>query len=124
MTTPERPQRVRVTRSSRPAAPQLPSIAQDLHAATPIGALWMEDLRRAQLRLAVRVLGSGALSLAAFPLLFLLVPSTRHLSVAGMPFPWLVLGVLVYPAGVLMGWQYTRAAERLEQEFVDLVKRR
>jgi hypothetical protein len=42
----------------------------------------------------------------------------------GVPLPWVVLGVLVYPwLLVLAGWYVTRA-ERNEAAFVDLVERR
>jgi hypothetical protein len=44
--------------------------------------------------------------------------------VAGVPLPWLLLGLVVYPLLVLLGWVYVRRAERNEQTFSDLVDRR
>ncbi len=63
----------------------------------------------------------GALGL--LPLVFALVPSTRRVHVLGLPLPWLVLGILVYPSLVLVGRFYVRAAERNERDFVELVSR-
>ena len=42
--------------------------------------------------------------------------------VLGLPLPWLLLGVLVYPALVVGAWLYIRQAERNEAEFSDLVQ--
>jgi hypothetical protein len=78
----------------------------------------------AQLRLASRVLVFGALGLGGLPLLFLLVPDTRTLEVVGLPFPWLVLGVLVYPVALLVARYYVRQSERIEREFSQVVGRR
>ena len=41
----------------------------------------------------------------------------------GLPLPWLLLGVLVYPAMLGLGWFYVRQAERNEHDFTDLVDR-
>ena len=43
------------------------------------------------------------------------------MTVAGVPFPWLVLGVLVYPAAWLLARAYVRQSERIETEFAELV---
>ena len=40
----------------------------------------------------------------------------------GVPFPWLVLGVAVYPAAWFLARWYTRQAERIEQDFADVVE--
>ena len=39
----------------------------------------------------------------------------------GMPLSWLVLGMLVYPLLVLLGWIYIRRAERNERDFAELL---
>ena len=39
----------------------------------------------------------------------------------GIPLPWLLLGVGVYPVLVLLGWRYIRSAERNERDFADLL---
>jgi hypothetical protein len=38
-----------------------------------------------------------------------------------MPLPWLLLGFVVYPWVVLVGWRYVRQVERNEREFERIV---
>ena len=83
----------------------------------------MRSLVRTQLLLAVRVLAVVGALLASLPLLFTHAPSTRDVSVLGLPLPWLLLGVLFYPALVVVGWVHMRLAERNERDFVDVVER-
>jgi hypothetical protein len=64
------------------------------------------------------------LVVAGLPLLFDLWPATRDARVLGLGVPWLALGILAYPALVIGGWAYVRAAERNERRFVALVERR
>ena len=45
-----------------------------------------------------------------------------EITVAGVPLPWLILGVGVYPVLVLLGWRYVRRAERTERAFARLVQ--
>lgn len=86
-----------------------------------VGELLVRSLVRAQLRLALRTGLVLALTLGLLPLLFALVPVTRRVDVLGLPLPWLLLGVLVYPALLLAGWSYVRVAERNERDFAELV---
>lgn len=90
---------------------------------TVVGDLLVRSLVRAQLGLALRTGGMLALLLGGLPLLFALVPRTRDVVVLGLALPWLVLGVLVYPALLLAGWVHVRLAERDERDFVELVER-
>jgi len=76
---------------------------------------------RAQLRLGLRVLAVLALGVGGLPVLLLTVPATRTLTVVGLPFPWVVLGVAAYPAAWLLARTYVRQAERIEAEFTDVV---
>ena len=57
------------------------------------------------------------------PVLFAVVPATRELRVAGLPFPWLVLGLLLYPAAVGTAAWFTRQAEQTERRFLDVLTR-
>ena len=41
----------------------------------------------------------------------------------GLQLPWLLLGVLAYPALLAGGALYVRLAERNERDFVELVER-
>ncbi|HEY7721907.1 MAG TPA: hypothetical protein VIB11_08730 [Pedococcus sp.] len=119
----ERPPRVRVTSSRRHATtrrdPQ--PLTRDLDEQTDLGEVYMAGLMSAQLRLALRVLAFGAVGLGGLPLLFLLVPATRTLDIARIPFPWFVLGVLVYPVALLVSHYYVRQSERIEGEFSQVV---
>lgn len=118
----EVPARVRVTSSRRGArTARSRPLATDLDEQTELGDVYIDGLRRAQLRLGLTVLGLMVLGLGSFPLLLTLVPSTRTMTLAGVPLPWLVLGVLVYPSAWLLSRVYVRQSERIEAEFADIV---
>ena len=57
-------------------------------------------------------------------MLFLLLPWLSHLRLLGLPLPWLLLGVVVYPVLVGAAWWHVRAAERAEQHFGELLGQR
>lgn len=96
---------------------------QALDEQTVVGDLLVRSLVRAQLGLALRTAAVVGMLLGGLPLLFALVPATRDAVVLGIAFPWLCLGVLVYPALLLAGWVHVRLAERNERDFVELVER-
>jgi hypothetical protein len=115
-------QRVRVTSSRRGAStPRRRTATSALVEQTGVGELYLLGLLRAQLRLALGVIGVGAATLLGLPLLFAVVPVTRALRVGPLPFPWLVLGVLLYPAMMAAAAWYSRQAERTERRFADIV---
>jgi hypothetical protein len=91
---------------------------------TRLGELYMATLIRAQWRLSMSVLASATMMIGGLPLLFLFVPATRTLEVGPIPLPWLILGVLIYPAIWLAGHYYVRQSEQIEREFTELVSRR
>ena len=125
MTTPAGgpPQRVRVTSSRRGATPMhARPVSRDLDEQTELGDVYLDGLMRAQLRLSVAVVALTVAGLAALPVTLSLVPATRTITVVGVPFPWLVLGVAVYPAAWFLARWYTRQAERIEQDFTDVVE--
>lgn len=119
------PRRVAVT-SPRTRTVRRPPGRQTLRALDEqdvVGELLIRSLMRAQLLLGLRIaLVFGSL-LGGLPLLFAAVPATRETRVLGLALPWLLLGLLVYPALVAGGWLYVRLAERNERDFVDLVER-
>lgn len=127
MTQPAEPrhtQRVRVTSSRRgAAAARRRSSARDLAEQTGVGELYLQGLLRAQLRLALTVLGIAASVLLGLPLLFALVPESRSWQVAGLPVPWVVLGVLLYPAMIGLAAWFDRHAGRLERRFAEVMDR-
>jgi hypothetical protein len=116
------PQRVRVTSSRRGATPMHSRpVSRDLDEQTELGDVYLDGLMRAQLRLSVAVIALTVVGLAALPITLTLVPATRTITVVGLPFPWLVLGIAVYPAAWFLARWYTRQAERIEQDFADVV---
>jgi hypothetical protein len=96
-------------------------VSRDLDEQTELGDVYLDGLMRAQLRLSVAVVALTVVGLAALPVTLTLVPATRSVTVGGMPFPWLVLGIAVYPAAWFLARWYTRQAERIEQDFAEVV---
>lgn len=123
MSTP--PQRVRVTRTRRRTRQvRPPTVRQEIADQSRLGTTYVHSLVRAQLQLSLSTLAFGLVTLGALPLLFAIAPPLRRSEVLGAPLPWLVLGLLVYPCVVLTARWYTRASERIEADFSELVGRR
>ena len=121
---PDTSRRVTVT-SPRTGAvrPSRVAVAREIDAQTGVGDAVMKSLIRSQLRLALLLLGVLAIFVGALPLLFAYAPGVRSTEVAGVPLPWVVLGVLVYPVLWALGWFYVHQAERIEEAFSDFVER-
>ncbi|HEY7042077.1 MAG TPA: hypothetical protein VH419_00255 [Nocardioidaceae bacterium] len=119
------PSRVTVTspRTSAPHRRRTPA-TQEIDDQTVLGEIYMRSLIRAQLRLGAVVLLVLAVTLGGLPLLFAQVPAVRDAHIVGIPLPWLILGVLVYPVLLGLGWYYVRQSERNERDFSELVDRR
>lgn len=118
-----RPERVRVTAPRAVRRPPGHGAVRALDEQDVVGDLLIRSLVRAQLGLALRLLAVVGTLLGGLPLLFSLVPATRDAEVLGLRLPWLLLGVLVYPALLAGGWLHVRLAERNERDFVELVER-
>lgn len=98
------------------------SVAQEIDESTGVGEVYMRSLIRSQLRAALTVVTTVALSLGVLPVVLVSFRSVRETTVAGVPLPWIVLGVVVYPCLFVLGWLYVRQAERAERDFSDLVE--
>jgi hypothetical protein len=120
------PRRVRVTspRTSAARRPPARTVTREIDEQTGVGEVYMRSLMHDQLRLALSVIAVALGVLGGIPLLFALVPATRTLSVLGVPLPWLLLGVLVYPMLYGAARYYVRRAERIEAAFTEFVGRR
>lgn len=119
---PEVPRRVRVTSPRPPSGrPRRMSVGSEIDAQTPVGEVYMRSLMRSQLRLALGVTALLGAGVGSLPALFAVLPSLRHDHLLGIPVPWLLLGFVVYPCLLALGWLYVRQAERNEQAFTDLV---
>lgn len=116
------PRRVRVTGPPRQAAPRPRNRVGDVAEQTAIGGIYLRSLLREQLGLAGRVIALIVLCIASLPILFRLVPRLGSTDVAGVPLAWVLLGFVVYPFLMLLGWRYLRAVERNERTFADLVR--
>ncbi|RZU13802.1 hypothetical protein EV645_4655 [Kribbella rubisoli] len=125
MSTPEGPRRVRVTspRTSAARRPIIPTGTREIDEQTRLGEIYMLSLVQSQLRLTLAVIGGVLLVLGSIPLLFWLVPPTRTLSIFGLPLPWVILGIVVYPVVYVAARIYVRNAERIEAEFTEFVGR-
>jgi len=115
----ERPQRVRVTGPPRRQGPR--PRTGDIDEETRLGGVYLKSLLREQLFLALRIVALLALAIGSLPLVFHLAPGLTDVELIGMPLPWLLLGIVVYPVLALLGWQYVRSAERNESDFAELL---
>ncbi len=115
----ERPQRVRVTGPPRRQGPR--PRTGDIDEETRLGGVYLGSLLREQLFLALRIVALLALGVGSLPLVFHLAPDLVDVELLGMPLPWLLLGIVVYPVLVLLGWRYVRSAERNELAFAELL---
>lgn len=107
-------------RQRRPPVRHLAELAEQ----TAVGDVLISSLIRAQLRLALAVFVVFACVLGGLPVLFALAPGVAEVEVAGMPLPWLLLGVASFPLLVVLAVYYVRQAERNEHDFVELVEHR
>lgn len=117
------PARVRVTSPRRgatePAAAR--PRAEEIDEQTALGEVYVDALMRAQRRLVALVLACLVVAVV------LMVGAVSLLSDdVGSPVPpaWVLLGVVVYPLLLVGAVAYSRAADRVEDEFVDLLGRR
>ncbi|HZO69341.1 MAG TPA: hypothetical protein VFB74_30485 [Kribbellaceae bacterium] len=122
----EPPRRVRVTspRTSATRRPPARTATREIDEQTGIGEVYMRSLMQDQLRLALSVIAVALGVLGGIPLLFALVPATRSVAVFGIPLPWLLLGLVVYPMLYGAARYYVRRAERIEAAFTEFVGRR
>ncbi|WP_341924570.1 hypothetical protein [Nocardioides psychrotolerans] len=119
MTEGPRPERVRVTGPPRRHTPR--TRTGDIDDETRLGSVYLGSLLREQLRLAARTILVLVLTVGSLPLAFRVVPGLSEVTLLGIPLAWLLLGGLVYPLLVLLGWRYVRRAERNERDFADLL---
>ena len=98
-------------------------VSRDLDEQTELGDVYLDGLMRAQLRLSVAVLALTVVGLAALPVTLTLVPATRTLTVRRRcPSRGSCSAIAVYPAAWFLARWYTRQAERIEQDFADVVE--
>ena len=114
--------RVRITSPLTTASPHVRrTVQQEIDESTGIGEVYVRSLVRSQLRAALTVITTLMLTLGALPIVFWLLEDLRELSVLGIPLPWVVLAIAVYPGLFLLGWLYVRQADKSERDFVALL---
>ncbi len=112
--------RVRAQRGNAASARNFP-VAREIAEQSGVGRLLVDSLIRSQLRLGI-VVGSGfLLLLCAVPLLLGLFTELNSMLLLGIPAPWIFLGIGIHPVIFVSAWLYSRAADRNEEAFQDLV---
>jgi hypothetical protein len=115
--------RIVAPRRTATRVPTQHAVSHDIDEQTHVGEVYMRALVRVQLRLALAVIAVFLLVLGGLPMLFVLDDDLSRLDVLGIPVPWLVLGLLVYPVLIGGGYVYVRLAERNERDFAEFVER-
>lgn len=120
----DRSRRVRVTAplSSAAHAPRTPSLSREVAEQSELGSVVLRSLLRSQLRLAAVVAGAFLTAVGALWVVSELAGDLPWLP--GVPLVWLLIGALPYPAAVLAGIAYYRAATRNEQRYAEFLQDR
>lgn len=118
--------RVRITHPRTEAARRVPQrpASREIDEQTELGEVYMSSLIRSQRRLAIVVCTVIAVLLAGTALLGAVSDRFGRLRLLGVPLPWLVLGLLVYPVLIAVAAYTVHQAERNERAFTHLVRRR
>jgi hypothetical protein len=117
------PRRVRVVHPRTEAASRVPvpPAVRVVDGGTDVDDVFVRALIRGQARIAVLVSAAAAVLLGGIALLGSVSERTK---IAGVPLPWLVLGLLIYPLLLALAWFAVRQAERNEDAFRDVTTRR
>ncbi|MCD2188524.1 hypothetical protein [Actinomycetospora soli] len=116
------PARQRIVLAERRSPTRAVGTVAEIEQQTATGELLLSNLMRSQLMLAVRLAVVAVIVLGVLPIVFLTMPGVAGTVVFGVSLPWVLLGVLAFPFLLLLGWLYTRTAERNELDFADDVE--
>jgi len=118
--------RVRITHPRTEAARRAPARApsREIDEQTELGEIYMRSLIRSQRRLALAVCGAIGVVLAGIALAGAAFPRFGGSRLLGLPLPWVLLGVLVYPVLIALAAYAVHQSEHNERAFTDLVRRR
>lgn len=124
--TPDPVPRVRITHQRTQAARRAPArpVLREIDEQTRLGEVYMSSLIRSQRRLAAWVCGLIFVVLVGTAVLGAVAPGLSDVRLLGVPLPWVILGVLVYPCLIALAAFTIRQAERNEREFTELIRRR
>ncbi|MEJ2870335.1 hypothetical protein WCD74_21375 [Actinomycetospora sp. OC33-EN08] len=116
------PTRQRIVLAERRSPTRAVGTVAEIEQQTATGELLLSNLMRSQLMLAVRLAVVGVIVLGVLPIVFLTMPAVGATELFGVSLPWILLGVLAFPFLIVLGWLYTRTAERNELDFADDVE--
>lgn len=118
-----RPARQRVThpRTGGVRVPERQHYAHEIDEQTRLGEVYVTALLRTQRRHALATCAGAAVLLLVFAVV---APALAGYRVVGLPVPWVALGVLSYPLLIGLAWLTVRSAERVERDFIDVVRDR
>ena len=116
------PARQRIVLAERRSPTRAVGTVAEIEQQTATGELLLSNLMRSQLMLAVRLTVVVVIVLGALPVVFLTMPAVSDTVLFGVSLPWILLGVLAFPFLIVLGWLYTRTAERNELDFADDVE--
>ena len=115
--------RVRVVLAERKAAARPVRTVVDLQGDSPVGEALRRGLIVDQMRVALRFALLGGLALGrSAPAVLTSYPSSARSPSSACGCRGSLLGILVYPFLLGLGWWYTRTADRVEQDFADHVQ--
>jgi hypothetical protein len=115
--------RERVVLAKRRSSRRVVRTLAELEDQTGVGEVLVRQLVRVQLNLALRLMLLIVVALGTIPMVFALAPSLSTISVLGvLRLPWLLLGPAVYLFFIAVAWVYNRSADRIEQDFVEMVE--
>lgn len=89
-----------------------------------VSDVYDRQLRRTILLWAAGTVAVVAIPLFGLPLVLLAVPGLAGATVAGVPVPWLLLGLLVYPLVWLAGRWFVQGAESTERDYDEALRDR
>jgi uncharacterized membrane protein (DUF485 family) len=118
--------RVRITHPRTVATRRVAArpVAHEIDEQTRLGEVYIVSLIRSQRRLATVVCGLVTALLMGIALLGAFAPQVAAWHLFGMPIPWIVLAIAVYPALILIAVYAVRQAERHERDFTELMRNR
>jgi hypothetical protein len=114
--------RVRVVLSQRKGqVPRPVRTVVDVRELTDVGKVHSSSLIKSQLALTLKIAAIAVLGLGTLPVMFFFEPGLAGLDLFGLRLPWLLLGVAAYPFLLLLGWLYSRQAEKIDKVFTERI---
>lgn len=120
---PTKPRRKRVVLADSRAPVTVLRTVVELEEQTSYGEELVSQFVRTQLRTSIRSWILTVLPLVCLPALFFWVPDLAEVAVAGVPLPWLLIGVVPFPLLFGAAYWYNSVAERHERDFVAMVEK-